>query len=96
MEHLTHVELTDEENAVFDRLYSGLVAFQASALYYVSLGYDNAEKTGRAAELVNQLSAFRQERFFDPCGDGEVLCSNGNCARPGQCGPGLERAASAE
>ena len=90
MEHQPHVEMTAEEKTTFDRLYSGLVAFQASALYYISLGCDNADKAARATEMADHLLAFRQERFADPCSEGEVLCHNGSCAPPGACGPGLE------
>src|SRR5258705_1581481 len=90
MEHQPHVAMTAEQRTTFDRFYSSLVAFQASALYYVSLGYDNDDKAVRAAEMADHLLAFRHETFGDPCGEGEVPCSNGSCAPPGSCGPGAD------
>ena len=83
----TQMELTNQERKTFLHLYSGLVEFQASALYYVSEGLDNAEKVRRAEAVTEHLLGLRRKAFADPCGAGMVPCPDGGCAPPGGCGP---------
>ena len=86
-----HVDLTNAERKVFLRLYSGLVELQASALYYVSEGLNNAGMVERAATATAALQSLRREVFGDPCGAGLVPCGNGDCRPPGGCGPSLHK-----
>ena len=83
----TQMELTNQERKTFLRLYSGLVELQASALYYVSEGLDNADKVRRASKLVGEFLEFRKEVLGDVCPAGTIPCGDGDCRPPGGCGP---------
>jgi hypothetical protein len=87
IEDTKHVALTNKERKTLLHLYSGLVELQASALYYVSEGLDNAEKARRAETVTVELLAFRKKSLGDPCSAGMVPCPDGGCAPPGGCGP---------
>ena len=84
---MTPEELSANEDV--NTFYRTLIAFQATALAYVSSGDGAEERVSRAVQATTWIDGAKQFMSSAGCGNcspDEVCCDDGHCAQPGFCG----------
>jgi len=89
---MTPEELASNED--LNTFYRSLIAFQSTAIAYVSGGDGIEDRIGRAIEVTNLIYEARRPLITrggcSDCAPDRECCNDGSCAQPGFCGiPGL-------